>query len=94
MSVITVDPRFNPGRLMITCNAKNALPCGEVDAAINRHLSGDRGDVCESDGQLNEDALRDGDRLLSVYHTADGVKFWIITESDRSATTVLLPSDY
>ena len=47
-----------------------------------------------SDWQLNEDALKHGDRLLSVYHTHDDVKFWIITESDRSATTVLLPSDY
>ena len=93
MSVITVNPRFNPGRLMITRNAKNALPRREVDAAINRHLSGDWGDVCQSDWQRNEQALRDGDRLLSVYQTQDGEKFWIITESDRSATTVLLPSD-
>ena len=45
MSVITVNPRFNPGRLMITRNAKNALPRREVDAAINRHLSGDRKSV-------------------------------------------------
>lgn len=94
MSVITVNPRFNPGRLMITRNAKDALPHTEVDAAIKRHLRGDWGDVCPSDGRLNEDALREGDRLFSVYHTQDGVKFWIITESDRSATTVLLPSDY
>jgi len=93
MSVITVNPRFNPGRLMITRNAKNALPRREVDAAINRHLSVDWGDVCQSDWQRNEQALRDGDRLLSVYQTQAGEKFWIITESDRSTTTVLLPSD-
>ena len=93
MSVITVNPRFNPGSLMITRNAKNALPRREVDAAINRHLSGDWGDVCQSDWQRNEQALRDGDRLLSVYQTQAGEKFWIITESDRSTTTVLLPSD-
>ena len=93
MSVITVNPRFNPGRLMITRNAKNALPRREVDAAINRHLSGDWGDVCQSDWQRNEQALRDGHRLLSVYQTQAGEKFWIITESDRSTTTVLLPSD-
>ena len=93
MSVITVNPRFNPGRLMITRNAKNALPRREVDAAINRHLSGDWGDVCQADWQRNEQALRDGDRLLSVYQTQAGEKFWIITESDRSTTTVLLPSD-
>ena len=93
MSVIAINPRFNPGRLMITRNAKDVLPRVEIDAA-NRHLSGDWGDVCQSDWQLNEDALKKGDRLMSVYHTQDGEKFWIITESDRSATTVLLPSDY
>ena len=94
MSVIAINPRFNPGRLMITRNAKDVLPSVEIDAAINRHLGGDWGDVCQSDWQLNEDALKKGDRLMSVYHTQDGEKFWIITESDRSATTVLLPSDY
>lgn len=94
MSVIAVNPRFNPGQLMITRNAKDVLPRVEVNAAIKRHLQGDWGDVCQSDWQLNEDALKQGDRLLSVYHTQDGEKFWIITESDRSATTVLLPSDY
>ena len=94
MSVIIENPRIDSGRLMITRNAKDALPRVEVDAAINRHLSGDWGDVCEPDGKLNEEALVNGDRIFSVYHTSDGVKFWIITESDRSATTVLLPSDY
>lgn len=94
MSVIAVNPRFSPGRLMITRNAKDVLPRMEIDADINRHLHGDWGDVCESDGKLNEQALCNGDRLFSVYHTQDNVKFWIITESDRSATTVLLPSDY
>lgn len=93
MSVIAINPRFNPGRLMITRNAKDVLPRVEIDAAINRHLGGDWGDVCQSDWQRNEQALRDGDRLLSVYQTQAGEKFWIITESDRSTTTVLLPSD-
>ena len=94
MSVIAVNPRFNPGRVMITCNAKEVLPHSEVNAAINRHLHGDWGNVCKSDRKLNDEALRNGDRLLSVYETAGGVTFWIITESDRSATTILLPSDY
>ena len=93
MSVIAVNPRFHPGHLMITRNAKDVLPRVEVNAAINRHLQGDWGDVCQSDWQRNEQALRDGDRLLSVYQTQAGEKFWIITESDRSTTTVLLPSD-
>lgn len=94
MSVVAVNPRFNPGRLMITPNAKDALPHTEVNAAINRHLHGDWGDTCEADKRINDDALKNGGRLLSVYHTKDGVTFWIITEADYSATTVLLPSDY
>lgn len=94
MSIIAVNPWFPPGQLMITRNAKEVLPRAEVDLAINRHLHGHWGDVCKEDWALNDDALKNGGRLLSVYHTNDGVKFWIITESDRSATTVLLPSDY
>ncbi len=94
MSVIAVNPRFNPGRVMITRNAKDILPRSEVDAAIKRHLHGDWGDVCGPDKRVNDDALKNGGRLLSVYHTKDDVRFWIITEADYSATTVLLPSDY
>ena len=94
MSVTAVNPRFHPGRLMITRNALDVLPRSEINAAIGRHLHGDWGDVCESDKGINDDALENGGRLLSVYHTKDGVTFWIITEADYSATTVLLPSDY
>ena len=94
MSVIAVNSRFDPGKLMITRNALDVLPRSEINAAINRHLRGDWGDVCESDERINDDALKNGGRLLSVYHTKDDVAFWIITEADYSATTVLLPSDY
>ncbi len=48
----------------------------------------------EDDQQANEHALTEGTRLFSVYHAASGAKFWIITEADRSATTVLVPEDY
>ena len=52
------------------------------------------GVVCPQDKWANDRAVKGGERLLSVYHSKDGVKFWIITEWDRSATTVLLPEDY
>lgn len=55
--------------------------------------AGDWGNLCEEDRLANERALREGERLLSAYETAGGVTFWIITERDRSATTVLLPED-
>ena len=59
---------------------------------------GDWGDVCKDDHAANEDSLIDGYRLLSVYRLAEDIapveKIWIITEGDRSITTVLLPSEY
>jgi hypothetical protein len=62
--------------------------------AINRHALGDWGDVSDEDAQANADALRDGDRLLSAYKVDEALTIWVITESDRSVTTALLPSDY
>lgn len=82
------------GRTVITRPALDELnPC-DVQAALTRHAAGDWGDVCPEDRAANDDAMLAGDRLLSVYHDRDGTKFWIITEWDRSATTVLLPEDY
>ena len=52
------------------------------------------GDLDPEDRQANDLSLKDGSRLLSAYHSKDGTKFWIITEADRSVTTVLLPGDY
>ena len=82
------------GRLVATPNALNSLTPDDTRNALNRHRSGDWGDVCVEDRQANDRALFEGTRLLSVYHGVAGVKFWIITEADRSATTVLLPEDY
>lgn len=61
---------------------------------LNRHSSGDWGEVCEDDKQANEDALLHGDRIMSAYRTAKGVKIWVITEADRSSTCILLPEEY
>jgi DNA primase len=82
------------GRLLSTPNALERIPNEEILAAIARHQSGDWGDLDEHDRAANERALRDGSRLFSVYHSLAGVKFYIITEADRSVTTVLLPEDY
>jgi len=85
---------FALGRTVITRGALDALNGEDVHASIARHASGDWGDVCPEDKQANDDALKVGARLLSAYHTDSGQKFWIITEADRSATTVLLPEEY
>lgn len=86
--------KYESGQAVITANAQKVLPREEVLQAISRHLQGDWGDCDPADADENERALQDGDRLFSVYHTSTGTKFWIITEADRSATTVLLPEDY
>ncbi|APZ96363.1 hypothetical protein [Fuerstiella marisgermanici] len=86
--------RFRFGSIYITCNAQERLNGDDIRNALSRHLSGDWGDVCDEDRQENELSLREGFRLLSVYHASDGTKFWVITEADRSSTTVLLPEDY
>jgi hypothetical protein len=66
----------------------------DILKAIGRHQAGDWGDVSAEDRQTNDAALVQRTRILSVYHAANGTKFWLITEADRSVTTVLLPEDY
>ena len=61
---------------------------------LHRHVTGDWGDLDEHDRQENELALQKGLRLFSAYQTSKGVRVWVITEWDRSATTLLLPEDY
>jgi hypothetical protein len=84
---------FPPGHVVITSNALGRLDPDAVQQALKRHLAGDWGELDEHDRQENELSLKRGFRLLSAYDDR-GVKFWVITEADRSATTVLLPEDY
>lgn len=86
-------PRFSLGRLLITSGAQEAFSDQEVLLAISRHQRGDWGIVCMEDRLLNDKALQTGGRLHSAYRY-HGVKLWIITEGDRSATTILLPNEY
>jgi hypothetical protein len=86
--------KFRLGRIVSTPNALEHLTQDDILLGIQRHQAGDWGDVDEHDRQENELSLQQGLRLLSVYHSGTGVKFWLITEADRSVTTVLLPEDY
>jgi len=88
------SPRFPTGRIVITANAQRTLAAPDVSRGLSRHIRGDWGELCEEDRRENELSLKQGFRLLSAYRAADGCKFWIITEADRSVTTVLLPEDY
>ena len=91
---------FPLGRLVMTqgvaClieNEENPIDDAFVHECIQRHNKGDWGDVCDEDKEANDYALKVENRLLSSYKK-DGTEIWIITEWDRSVTTVLLPSEY
>lgn len=94
MHVTTLVGKFPTGRLMMTSGAHAELSEAEVFNALFRHVSGDWGDLCEQDRDENDAALKRGGRLLSRYCSQTGTIFWIITECDRSVTTVLLPEEY
>lgn len=88
--------KFDLGQIVITPGALDAFDETGQDWAVFavRHVTGDWGDLDEEDKRANEDALTLGNRLLSVYHLSDGTKIYIITECDRSYSTILLPSEY
>lgn len=86
--------KFKFGSTCITPQARDTLIPADVVGALRRHGTGDWGDLSEEDRAENEFALNRYLRLFSVYHDSRGTKFWIITEADRSVTTVLLPEDY
>ena len=104
-STTPAAPRFELGQLCQTPGAQTVLQRYRVNPflLIGRHLQGDWGDVCKEDARANEDALREGARVLSSYtlppplsegETLAPAKVWVITEADRSVTTILLPEEY
>lgn len=85
---------FRLGRIVATPNALQSIPNEDVLKAIQRHQAGDWGSLDSEDRNSNDRALASGGRIFSAYNAGNGTKFWIITEADRSVTTVLLPMDY
>lgn len=94
MMFVESSGRFQPGRLVATPHALSVIPLTEMMESYCRHLHCDWGEVCQEDWICNDKALKNGGRLFSVYRSLQGDKFWIITEADRSVTTILLPEDY
>ena len=86
---------FPLGKVVATPGALNLLLVAEEDPLrfLARHASGDWGELCEFDHRQNQIALREGLRVFSSYDTSAG-RVWIITEADRSVTTILLPEEY
>jgi hypothetical protein len=91
------QPRFRAGQLVMTAGVNDLVQRGALNPVpyLRRHLDGDWGDLCNDDKRQNDAALKSGeDRLFSSYQVAPDLKLWIITERDRSVTTLLLPSEY
>lgn len=86
--------KFDPGRIVATPGVLKIVHGDDLTEALNRHLRGDWGDLCDEDKATNDYSFRQGGRLVSEYQTKDKIRFWIITEADRSLTTFLLPEDY
>ncbi len=87
---------FDLGQLVGTPGALEALESARAEpgALLSRHVRGDWGELDEEDKRSNADAVKNGLRILSAYTLPTGVKLWVITEADRSTTTLLLPAEY
>ncbi len=91
-------PRFDLGKLVMTSGIQdiiNEKPSYQYELVnyLNRYLNEDWGDLCDSDKQMNEDAIKNNERILASYTTTGG-NIYIITERDRSYTTILLRNEY
>ena len=91
------EKKFNMGQLVITPGAKDSIGTDGIKdmlvAIFEKHAYGDWGDISPEDKLANDEALENGGHLLSSY-VINGVRYWIITEANRSVTTVLLPEEY
>ena len=96
MQQISKQPAFELGQIVATPGALAALKkAGQQPGEfLTRHINRDWGDLDEEDRKENEYSLEHGFRLLSAYKTNAGDRLWIITEADRSVTTLLLPDEY
>ena len=96
MNSLRIIPLFSPGKIVATPGALALLEEANKSPSefLARHLRGDWGDLCQDDKTENELSLKHGFRLLSSYPITDSATLWIITEADRSVTTLLLPSEY
>ena len=90
------QPAFELGQVVATPGALAALKKAGQQAGefLTRHVHREWGDLLDEDRRENECSLEHGFRLLSAYRTHAGDKLWIITESDRSVATLLLPEEY
>lgn len=86
--------RFQSGKLCATQGVMKNISQQKIARLVNRHIRGDWGDTCMADQKANEQAIRNGDRILSWYQISGKIRVLIITEADRSATTIMLADEY
>lgn len=87
-------PKVELGKTVMTLGVSEGIAPNEVFKALQRNESGDWGEVKSEDRESNEEALKSGDRLLSIYKDSNGTRFYVMTEANRSVTTVMLVSEY
>lgn len=89
-------PTGEVGQIVGTPGALDALIKAEKEPVglLLRHVTGDWGDLDDEDKKENESSVKEGFRILSAYNLETGLKVWVITEWDRSVTTILLPEEY
>lgn len=88
-----INHKFPLGEIVSTPNALAILTPQEITDGLERHARGDWGDVCTESVEQNNALLQGGSRVMSAFGKGRK-RFWIITEGDRSVTTVLMPEDY
>lgn len=84
-------PSFSLGQTVVSAKAMKRLHPDDVAAALARHARCDWGNISAEVAERNEHSLREGLHVVSTYFDRNGTEFWIITEDDRSTTTVMLP---
>lgn len=87
-------PLFTLGKRVVTQGARMEVSPLDASVSLVRHICGDWGELGEGDHEENDRSLHEGDRILSRYRTKGGAIFYVITERDRSGTTLLLPEEY
>jgi len=96
MDTVNGQVLFDLGELAITPNAlASIIAAGKLpDLFIARHTAGDWSEMAEEDQSNNRNAIKRGSRIFSSYQVSPGVRVWVVTEADRSVTTILLPLEY
>lgn len=86
--------KFKLGKILITSAVKEKISMRDIFIGLGKHSLGDWGNICEEDKTCNDEAVKNKKRIISQFESENNEKYWIITEYDRSYTTVLLPEEY